>query len=81
MDMFRHHLLLMQLLSVLADIPRGTPKSPLSTAAKADPDQIAFAATDAAIARDTGMSAEDATGIRAYQPDLPFFMQSGFGKR
>ena len=29
---------------------------------------------------DTGLSPEDATGIASYQPDLPFFMQSGFGR-
>jgi hypothetical protein len=30
---------------------------------------------------DTGLSPEDATGIASHQPDLPFFMQSGFGRR
>ncbi len=30
--------------------------------------------------RDTGMSAQDATGIARQQPDLPFFMQDGFGR-
>ena len=29
---------------------------------------------------DTGMSPEDTTGISSHQPDLPFFMQSGFGR-
>ena len=29
---------------------------------------------------DTGLSPEDATGITSRQPDLPFFMQSGFGQ-
>ena len=29
---------------------------------------------------DTGLSPEDATGIVRHQPDLPFFMQSGFGR-
>ena len=29
---------------------------------------------------DTGLSPEDATGIASHQPDLPFFMQSGFGR-
>ena len=29
---------------------------------------------------DTGLSPEDATGIASYQPDLPFFMQDGFGR-
>ena len=30
---------------------------------------------------DTGLSPEDATGIASHQPDLPFFMQDGFGRR
>ena len=38
----------------------------------------AFAAEEA---RDTGMDASDATGIESWQPDLPFFMQSGFGRK
>ena len=31
--------------------------------------------------RDTGVDPETASGIHAYQAELPFFMQSGFGKR
>ena len=30
---------------------------------------------------DTGLSPEDASGIARHQPDLPFFMQNGFGER
>ena len=30
---------------------------------------------------DTGLSLEDLVGARAYEPALPFFLQSGFGKR
>ena len=30
---------------------------------------------------DTGLSPDDATGIASHQPDLPFFMQDGFGRR
>ena len=33
------------------------------------------------VLRDTGLSPEDATGIVSHQPDLPFFMQDGFGRR
>ncbi len=33
------------------------------------------------IFHDTGIDPSDATGIASCQPDLPFFMQSGFGKR
>ena len=32
------------------------------------------------VLRDTGLSPEDATGIVSHQPDLPFFMQDGFGR-
>lgn len=32
------------------------------------------------VLRDTGLSSEDAAGIASYQPDLPFFMQDGFGR-
>ena len=34
-----------------------------------------------AVFRDAGRSRDDATGIGSHQPKLPFFMQSGFGKR
>jgi hypothetical protein len=30
---------------------------------------------------DTGVDPSDATGITSWQPDLPFFMQSGFGRK
>ena len=33
------------------------------------------------IQRDTGLSPEEATGISSFQPDLPFFLQRGFGHR
>lgn len=29
---------------------------------------------------DTGLSPDDATSIASHQPDLPFFMQNGFGR-
>lgn len=31
--------------------------------------------------QDTGIDPSDATGIASWQPDLPFFMQSGFGRK
>ena len=31
--------------------------------------------------QDTGIDPSDATGIPSWQPDLPFFMQSGFGRK
>ncbi|MBL9051488.1 MAG: hypothetical protein JNK19_15365 [Tabrizicola sp.] len=30
---------------------------------------------------DTGLSAEELTGATSYDPALPFFLQSGFGRR
>lgn len=30
---------------------------------------------------DTGLPAEDLTGVRSHDPALPFFFQSGFGQR
>lgn len=30
---------------------------------------------------DAGLSRDDALGIGSYHPELPFFMQSGFGRR
>jgi hypothetical protein len=81
MDTLRRHPILMHLLSALGDIAHLSPKGPLSAVTNADPAMARCAAIDAAIARDTGMPAEDATGIKTYQPDLPFFMQSGFGSR
>jgi hypothetical protein len=29
---------------------------------------------------DTGLSAEDLTGVASHDPALPFFMQAGFGR-
>ena len=31
--------------------------------------------------QDTGIDPSDATGVGSWQPDLPFFMQNGFGRR
>jgi hypothetical protein len=31
--------------------------------------------------QDTRIDPSDATGIPSWQPDLPFFMQSGFGRK
>ena len=39
------------------------------------------AAFSAQEARDSGLDASDATRIASWQPDLPFFMQSGFGRK
>ena len=55
----------------------------------ARPDPVAAAhacrrtldAVTAADVRDMGLAREDATGIPTMQPELPFFMQSGFGRK
>jgi hypothetical protein len=41
----------------------------------------AHEAAGAACMRDTGMDPDSATGVPAWQGDLPFFMQAGFGRR
>lgn len=50
-------------------------------AARAHERRRACEALGANTMRDTGMDPETASGIKAYQADLPFFMQSGFGNR
>lgn len=49
--------------------------------ARAHEQRRASEAVGADTMRDTGMSPEIASGIPAWQADLPFFMQSGFGSR
>jgi hypothetical protein len=49
-------------------------------AARAQERRRAGEAVGADTMRDTGVAPEMATGIRTWQADLPFFMQSGFGK-
>ena len=48
---------------------------------KAQARRCALASLPQDILSDTGLSPEDATGIASHQPDLPFFMQNGFGRR
>ena len=50
-------------------------------AARAHDRRRASEAVGADTISDTGMDPETASGIHAYQAELPFFMQSGFGKR
>ena len=40
-----------------------------------------LASVSAKVVRDSGPDPCDATGIAAWHPDLPFFMQNGFGQR
>lgn len=53
----------------------------LGAAARAHDRRRASEALGPETMRDTGMPPEDASGIQAWQADLPFFMQSGFGRR
>jgi hypothetical protein len=53
----------------------------LGAAARAHERRCACEALGADTMRDTGLPPEVASGMQAWQPDLPFFMQSGFGKR
>ena len=43
--------------------------------------RLGFASVSPEVLRDIRMSAEEATGLRSRQPDLPFFMQTGFAAR
>jgi hypothetical protein len=43
--------------------------------------RLGFALVSADVLRDIRISAEEATGLSSRQPDLPFFMQTGFGCR
>lgn len=56
--------------------------SPVSVARvdKAHARRCELASLPQNVMSDTGLSPEDATGIASHQPDLPFFMQSGFGR-
>ena len=73
---------------------RASPAAPNRAARWLRIFQVAFARTETAqaharalaslpsdILRDTGLTPEEATGISAFQPDLPFFLQRGFGQR
>lgn len=42
--------------------------------------QARLTAIDKEILRDTRLSPEDLTGESSYDPELPFFLQSGFGR-
>lgn len=43
--------------------------------------RLGFAFLPPEVLQDIAMSAEEATGQGSYRPDLPFFMQPGFGRR
>ena len=53
----------------------------LQRAGSAHARRAALDAMPSELLRDTGLTPEAATGNPRHQPDLPFFMQSGFGRR
>jgi hypothetical protein len=42
--------------------------------------RLGFAMVSPEVLHDIGLSAEETTGLPSWQPDLPFFMQTGFGR-
>lgn len=52
----------------------------LGAAARAHDRRLASEALGADTMRDTGVAPEMATGVQRWQAELPFFMQSDFGK-
>jgi hypothetical protein len=64
----------------IAAVLRGT-RACLRKAEVANASRCNLASFSVEDIQDTGIDPSDATGIPAWQPDLPFFMQSGFGKR
>lgn len=53
----------------------------LGAAARAHERRRMFEAVDDDVIRDTGLPPDTATGLSGWEPDLPFFMQPGFGRR
>ena len=43
--------------------------------------RLGYAEVSAEVQRDISLSSEEATGLSSHQPDLPFYMQTGFGRR
>lgn len=59
----------------------GAARTFLHRAELAHASRCKLASVSAKVVQDTGLDPSDATGIAPWQPDLPFFMQSGFGQR
>lgn len=59
----------------------GATRKSLNAVDKAHASRRSLATFTAEEFEDTGVDPSDATGIASWQPDLPFFMQSGFGQR
>ena len=64
----------------IAAVP-GAARTFLHRAELAHTSRCKLASVSAKVVRDSGLDPSDATGFAAWQPDLPFFMQSGFGQR
>lgn len=59
----------------------GAAQLRFGAAARAHDRRLASARIGADTTPDTGVATESASGLQVWQADLPFFMQSGFGKR
>lgn len=53
----------------------------LGAAARAHERRRMFEAAGEDVMRDTRVPPDTATGLSGWEPDLPFFMQRGFGRR
>ena len=56
-------------------------RSRLGAAARAHERRRMFEAAGEDVMRDTRVPPDTATGLSGWEPDLPFFMQPGFGRR
>ena len=72
-----HILAQLEAFTWLMAVTPGTPRPPTAVEI-AHTRNADLTRLDANTQRDIGKSAQDATGISTYQPDLPFFMQAGF---
>ena len=59
----------------------GASRRPAQKAEAAHASRCIRASFTAEAFQDTGIDPSDATGIPSWQPDLPFFMQRGFGRK
>lgn len=64
----------------IAAVLRGT-RAGLHKAEVAHTSRCTLASFSAEHLQDTGIDPSDATGIASWQPDLPYFMQTGFGRK
>jgi hypothetical protein len=64
----------------IAAVLRGT-RARLHKVEVANATRCNLASFSAEEFQDTGIDPSDAAGIASWQPDLPFFMQTGFGRK